>query len=303
MQCTSAVPSEHGNAASVTRSSAVPGYRDGGHGPFTAVLLHGWPQTSYAWRRVLPLLEQTCSSVAVDLPGIGRCTPQSDAFDKATMAANVRAVLEDLDLGRVFLVGHDMGALVAYAYARRYPASLRGLVIIDTPLPGIAGWDDMARSTAYWHLGFHSDSDRGQFTADTLVQGHQQAYFRSFIDRFAAHPAAITDADIAVYVSGYSEADQLVAGFKMFSALPIDTVDNESAIEELDVPVLLAFSEFSHATLVETVAEGLREVGVADIRTVVISDCGHWPAEEQPAALARIITNFVESCGLTCSGE
>ncbi|MET8872268.1 alpha/beta hydrolase [Nocardia sp. NPDC004604] len=271
------------------------GWQRSGHGAHSTVFLHGWPQTSYAWRRVLPLLDEVCSAVALDLPGVGRSAPQPHAFDKVTMAANVHAALDDLGLGQVFLVGHDMGALVGYAYVRRYPAAVRGFVSVDTALPGIAGWEDVTRSPAYWHLGFHSDSARGRFTAEKLIQGNQREYFRRFIDRFAAHPNAVDDTDIAIYVSGYRDTNRLTAGFKMFRALPLDIADNERATETLDVPILLAFSEFSHATLADTVAQGLRDVGVADVRTTEIPDAGHWPAEEQPAALARAIVEFVES--------
>ncbi|MFE3957667.1 alpha/beta fold hydrolase [Nocardia sp. NPDC059091] len=271
------------------------GWQRSGRGAYPTVFLHGWPQTSHAWRRVLPLLDELCSAVALDLPGVGRSAPQPHAFDKVTMAANVYAALEDLGLGRVFLVGHDMGALVGYAFARRYPAAVRGLVSVDTALPGIAGWEDVTRSRAYWHLGFHSDTSCGRFTAQHLVQGNEREYFRRFIDRFAAHPEAIGATDIAIYVAGYQGADRLTAGFKMFRALPLDIADNQHTTESLEVPILLAFSEFSHATVTDTVAQGLHDVGVADVRTAMIPDAGHWPAEEQPVSLARAITEFVES--------
>ncbi|MFE3228646.1 alpha/beta fold hydrolase [Nocardia sp. NPDC059228] len=286
----------HGASASQPAGAGPQlGWQRSGRGAHSTVFLHGWPQTSHAWRRVLPLLDELCSAVALDLPGVGRSTPQPHAFDKVTMAANVHAALEDLGLGRVLLVGHDMGALVGYAFARRYPAAVRGLVSVDTALPGIAGWEDVTRSPAYWHLGFHSDSCCGRFTAQRLVQGNEREYFRRFIDRFAAHPEAIGDTDIATYASGYQGADRLTAGFKMFRALPLDIADNQHATEALEVPILLAFSEFSHATVTDTVAQGLHDVGVADVRTAMIPDAGHWPAEEQPASLARAITEFVES--------
>jgi pimeloyl-ACP methyl ester carboxylesterase len=271
------------------------GYLRAGTGEHPVVLLHGWPQTSHAWRRVLPLLDASCSAVALDLPGVGRSSPQAGGFDKATMAGEVHAALENRGVIRPVVVGHDIGALVGYALARQYPTAVAGLVIVDTPLPGIAGWEETIASFAYWHVGFHCDIDRGQPTADALVDGRQAVYFRSYIDRFAAYPDAISDTDIAVYARGYDGLLRLAAGFGMFRAFPLDIADNQTNNSELAVPILAAFSEFCHATVVDTVADGLRQAGAVDVRTAVLHDCGHWPAEEQPAALAQTISDFVAS--------
>lgn len=211
------------------------------------------------------------------------------------MAADIYAAKRNLGLEWPVLVGHDMGAMVAYAFARRHPGDLAGAVIIDTPLPGIAGWDDIAHSTAYWHLRFHSETDRGRPIAEALVDGRQAVYFRSFIDRFAAHPDAIDDADIDVYARGYHDPGRLAAGFAMFRTLPLDATDNQAHAGPSGVPILLAYSEYSHATLLPTVRDGLRDTGVTDVRTALIPGSGHWPAEEQPAALAAIIEDFAAS--------
>jgi pimeloyl-ACP methyl ester carboxylesterase len=271
------------------------GYLRAGTGDHPVVFLHGWPQTSHAWRRVLPLLEASCSAVALDLPGVGRSSPQAGGFDKATMAGDVHAALDNLGVKRSILVGHDIGALVGYALARHYPTAVLGLVIVDTPLPGIAGWEETIASSAYWHLGFHCDIDRGQPTADALVDGRQTVYFRSVIDRFAAYPESISDTDIAVYAHGYDGSMRLAAGFNMFRAFPLDIADNQINNSELAVPILAVFSEFCHATVLDTVADGLRQAGAVDVRTAVLRDCGHWPAEEQPAALAQTINDFATS--------
>jgi pimeloyl-ACP methyl ester carboxylesterase len=270
-------------------------YRTAGAGPRAAVLLHGWPQTSYAWRRVAPLLGAEFTTIAFDLRGVGRSSPEGHGFDKAAMARDVHSALATLRIERPILVGHDMGALVGYALARRHPADLSGLVLVDTPLPGIAGWEETIASSAYWHLGFHREAGRPQPIADALVTGRQAVYFRSYIDRFAAYPDTISDDDIAVYAQGYQGDDRLRAGFGMFRTLALDVSDNEAYFGELAVPVLAAFCEFSNATVLETVADGLRRVGATDVRTAVLSDCGHWPAEERPGALAAIIREFAVS--------
>jgi pimeloyl-ACP methyl ester carboxylesterase len=267
-------------------------YLQAGAGPRTVVLLHGWPQTSYAWRRVVPLLGEGVTSIAFDLRGVGRSSREERGFDKAAMAGDVHAALASLRVERPILVGHDIGALVGYAFARHYPADLSGLVIVDTPVPGIAGWEETVASSAYWHLGFHRDAGRGRPIADALVSGRQAVYFRSFIDRFAAYPDLISDDDIAVYARGYQGDERLQAGFGMFRTLALDISDNEGRVGEFTVPVLAVFCEFSHASVLDAVADGLRCAGAADVQTAMLRDCGHWPAEERPAALAGIIRAF-----------
>jgi pimeloyl-ACP methyl ester carboxylesterase len=271
------------------------GFTRGGTGPYPVVLLHGWPQTSYAWRRVIPLLGVDHSVLALDLRGVGRSSTTRHGFDKATMAGNVRAALANLGVERPVLVGHGIGALVGYMFARRYAADLRGLVIVDTPVPGLAGWEETAASSASWHLGFHREVNRGRALAEALVDGRQAVYFRSFIDRFAAHPDAISDDDVAVYAQGYQGPQRLAAGFAMFRTLPVDVIEAKTHRGEFTVPILAAFGEFSHATVLDAVAGGLRQAGAAEVRTAVLRDSGHWPAEEQPASLAELIGNFAGS--------
>jgi pimeloyl-ACP methyl ester carboxylesterase len=271
------------------------GYVQSGAGPHPVVLLHGWPQTSYAWRRVLPLLDADCASVAFDLRGVGHSSIAVRGFDKVTMAGDISAALTGLGIERPVVVGHGIGALVGYAFARRYPTRLSGLVIVDAPLPGIAGWQETVASQASWHIGFHCDVDQGAATADALVDGHQAMYFRSFINRFAAYPHAISDADISVYARGYQGAQRLAAGFAMFRAIAEDVLVNEADNGNFTVPILAAFCEYSYATLLDTVAGGLRETGATEVRTAVLADSGHWPAEEQPAALAELIRGFARS--------
>jgi pimeloyl-ACP methyl ester carboxylesterase len=152
-------------------------YLRAGAGPRTLVLLHGWPQTSYAWRRVVPLLGAGFTSVAFDLRGVGRSSTEGRGFDKVTMAGDVHAALASLRIERPILIGHDIGALVGYAFARRYPGDLSGLVIVDAPLPGIAGWEETVASSAHWHLGFHRERGRRRPIADALVTGRQAVYF------------------------------------------------------------------------------------------------------------------------------
>ena len=126
-----------------------------GSGTIPLVLLHGWPQTSYAWRHVTPLLTSDCHTLAYDLPGIGSSEPAAGQFDKWSISGDLHASLGQRGVQSPLVVGHGMGAQVAYAYLRRYPAQVRGVMLLDTPIAGVGGCEDLFTSSAFWHIGFH----------------------------------------------------------------------------------------------------------------------------------------------------
>jgi pimeloyl-ACP methyl ester carboxylesterase len=264
-----------------------------GSGTIPLVLLHGWPQTSHAWRHVTPRLAPDCRTLAYDLPGIGASEPATDRFDKWSISGDLHASLDQRGIQRPLVVGHGMGAQVAYAYLRRYPAQVRGVMVLDTPILGIGGSEDLFTSPTFWHIGFHQAVDGGSGLAEFMVAGREQRYFRGHINRFAAHPDAISDADVAVYAQGYQ--GRLVAGFGLYRAMPLDIARNERRAGIVDPPIQLAFAEYSHATVLPEVAAGLAEAGARYVATSIIADSGHWVAEEQPALVAAAINRFIAS--------
>jgi len=266
-----------------------------GSGTIPLVLLHGWPQTSYAWRRVVPLLASDCHALAYDLPGIGSSEPALDRFDKWSISGDLHASLDQRGIQRPLVVGHGMGAQVAYAYLRRYPTQVRGVMLLDTPIPGVGGCEDLFTSPAFWHIGFHQTMSGDTGLAELLVAGREHRYFRSHIDRFAAHPAAISDADVAIYAQGYQGPQRLTAGFALYRAIPLDIACNERRTGTVDPPIQLAFAEYCHATVLPEVAAGLGDAGTRYVATSIIADSGHWVAEEQPAEVAAAINRFIAS--------
>jgi pimeloyl-ACP methyl ester carboxylesterase len=264
-----------------------------GSGSVPLVLLHGWPQTSHVWRHVVPLLASDCHSLAYDLPGIGSSEPAAGRYDKWSVSGDLHAALSQRGIRRPLIVGHGMGAQVAYAYLRRYPAQVRAVLMLDTPICGVGGCEDLFTSSAFWHIGFHQTMSGDTGLADLLVAGREHHYFRSHIDRFAAHPGAISDGDVAVYARGYEGPGRLAAGFALYRAIPLDIARNEGSTGRLDPPIRLAFAEFSHATVLPEVAAGLREAGAHNVETSIIGDSGHWVAEEQPAEVAAAIDRLI----------
>jgi pimeloyl-ACP methyl ester carboxylesterase len=270
-------------------------YVKAGAGPKTLVLIHGWPQTLHAWRKVIPRLAETHTVLAVDLRGVGGSSAPADGYDKETLAQDIHALVSQLKLGNVYVVGHDLGAMVAYAYGRQFPDDTRGIGIVDMPIPGIDGWELAASSYPAWHFGFHQNVDNGVGVAETLVDGHQAFYFRSFIDRFGTHPEAITESDIETYARAYGDPAHLKAGFELYRTFPQDVTANTERQIPLAVPILLAFGEHSNAPVMPLVSQGLRDAGANDVRSVVVTDSGHWPAEEQPEQVVSTLSTFLDS--------
>jgi pimeloyl-ACP methyl ester carboxylesterase len=270
-------------------------YMRAGHGSRTLVLIHGWPQSGYGWRKVIPPLAEDSTVIAVDLRGVGGSSAPATGYTKESLAGDIHKLVQSLGLRDVHVIGHDLGAQVTYSYARQFSSETRGLAILDMPIPGIDGWEQAASSYPAWHFGFHQDINRGAGVAEALVEGRQALYFRSFIDRVAAHPEAITDGDVEVYAAAYGDFAHLKAGFEMYRAFARDIVDNQRSEGKLTVPLLLAFGERSNAPLMGTVAAGLKAAGAQEVSTAVVIDSGHWPAEEQPAQLVAIIIEFLES--------
>jgi pimeloyl-ACP methyl ester carboxylesterase len=266
-----------------------------GSGTIPLVLLHGWPQTSHAWRHVTPLLVSGCHALAYDLPGIGSSEPAIDRFDKWSISGDLHASLGQRGIQRPLVVGHGMGAQVAYAYLRRYPTQVRGVMVLDTPIAGVGGSEDLFTSPAFWHIGFHQATYGDTGLAELLVADREHRYFRSHIDRFAAHPDAISDADVTIYAHGYQGPQRLAAGFALYRAIPLDIARNERHTGTVDPPIQLAFAEYCHATVLPEVAAGLGEAGSRHVATSIIADSGHWVAEEQPAKVAAAINRFIAS--------
>jgi pimeloyl-ACP methyl ester carboxylesterase len=232
-------------------------YLQAGSGPTAIILLHGWPQSSHEWRRVMPLLARQFTVIAPDLRGIGGTSAPDDRFDKVTLARDVHALVEKLGLRRVVVAGHDIGGMVAYAYARTYPGEVLGVSVMDVPLPG-----------------------------------HEAEYIRYFVDSRAHDPKAIPDEDIATFAAAYGTPDSLRSGFEFYRAIKADGRVNASRSEPLNVPILLLGGEFSMGQLEPKLDAALRRLGATNLRTAIIPASGHWVGEENPAATAAALATF-----------
>lgn len=260
-----------------------------GTGDQAVVLLHGWPQSSHEWRKVMALLPGDYLVIAPDLRGIGGTSAPSADSRKSTLAADIYSLAKHLGLQRPLVVGHDIGGMVAYAYARAYPEVTRGALVLEGPLPGVGPWEQMMGTPMAWHFAFNKLSP----LAEDLVDGRQVTYFRHFFDKFAHNAAAMTDADIKTYVEAYGALPQLLSGFNLYRSLDDDVAANRSDDRPLDVPMLVAGAEFSAGRIAGLFADGLRTLNVSRVENTTIPDSGHWVAEENPGYVTTLIEKFM----------
>jgi pimeloyl-ACP methyl ester carboxylesterase len=266
--------------------------REGGRrgGP-TIVLLHGWPESSRAFQRVSSELADEFHVLAPDLPGVGSSRGRPVSGRKALLAEHVREVVRACSAGDVILAGHDVGGMIAFAYARAFPAELRGAAIISTAIPGLEpAWSNMLSNPRVWHFAFHAIAD----LPELLVAGHQRPYFDFFFDAISRDKRAITKEARDAYARDYASPEALRAGFDWYRAMPSDAEENTKRIE-VSTPVLCLRGDADPGTMSDYV-DGLSASGLLDLRAETISGSGHFSADEAPAALAGHLRRFARAC-------
>jgi pimeloyl-ACP methyl ester carboxylesterase len=262
-------------------------YVRGGTGP-AVILLHGFPQDWYEFHQVMPRLATRFTVIAPDLRGLGGSKATPGGYDAANLAEDIRQLAQHLNLERVYLVGHDLGGIVAYAFARLYPEETRGLMVLDVPLPGIEPWEEVRADPLLWHINFHQTPD----LTEQLIAGRQAVYFRHFWSLGTVNGDAISDDDAAHYAGAYAARDQLRAGFEMYRALPANAKFNATQRSAIDLPLVLAGGDHSFGPLLPDIAEALQTHGWANVTVELIENSGHYVADEQPEAVAALIERY-----------
>ena len=217
-------------------------YLTAGAGP-AVILLHGYTQTSRMWRPLVPSLAARFMVVAPDLPGIGDSAIPKDGLDMKTAAVRIHALAQSLRINKTRIVGHDIGLMVAYAYAAMYPGEVEKLVVMDAFLPGVAGWEPYYNNPDLWHFRFH-----GQYPEE-LVQGRESIYFAYFWNELAADKThSVTVSDRQAYVAAYSRPGRMRAGWAYFAAWPQTAKDfADLSKTKLKMPVMAMAGEKASA--------------------------------------------------------
>jgi pimeloyl-ACP methyl ester carboxylesterase len=266
----------------------VSGGRDDGE---VIVLLAGFPESWFAWRKLIPLLATDYRIIAPDLPGQGDSDRPIGGYDTKTLATRMHGLLQQLGIRQHFLVAHDVGAWVAYAYAALFGGEVRRLVLMDAGIPGITLPDalptapDLAWRT--WHFAFHAIPD----LPEMLIAGRERAYLDWFLRRKTANPETFSDADIAEYLRVFLKDGGLRAGLAYYRAAALSAQQNRelSAKGKLRMPVLALGSDQGSIADMASPLKAFAE----DIHGGVIANCGHFLPEEQPAAVAGELTSFL----------
>lgn len=264
-------------------------YVIGGHGP-TLVLIHGYPQTWYEWHDIMPALARHYTVIAPDLPGAGRSDAPASGYDKKTMAAELHTLLVSLGKDQdVNVVGHDIGTMVAYAYAAQYPHSVRKLVLSEAPIPdpGIYTFPSLtAQGPGAWHFGFFALQTG---LPESLIQGRELTWTSGFMREIAVQKDALPQADLEVFANYLRDYAHLEASFAWFRTIPQDIADNaQFGKKKLTMPVLAIGADGS---LGSSVAKQVRHYA-KDVTPVVVKDSGHWIYEEHPQEMTDLLLGF-----------
>lgn len=258
-------------------------YVTAGHGE-PVVLLHGWPQTWFCWRRVLPLLAGEFTVVAPDLRGLGDSSRPAGGYDTHTVAADLDRLLRDeLRIDRFHVIGHDWGGIVGYALAANFPGPVASLTVVDVAIPG-DGNPNISQGGRRWHHAFHQTEG----LPEAMVTGREEQYLGWFYDNYGHRKDVITPEERAEYLRTYSQPEALRAGFEYYRALEQDARDNERLARDrrISIPVLAIGGASGWGRGTE-VAESLSRL-VDDVTGAVVDEAGHWVPEEQPAELVRL---------------
>jgi pimeloyl-ACP methyl ester carboxylesterase len=270
----------------------TPGLRQhvvtGGEGP-PLLLVHGWPQTWYAWRLVMPALARDFRVIAPDQRGCGLSGKPEDGYDTATLAGDLAALMDTLGHQRFAVAGHDTGMWIGYALAADHPGRVARLAVAETPLPGVSPSPPLLANAhlnnALWHFAFN----RLAAVNDQLVTGREEIYFGWQFATKAARP--LPEYAVRHYIATLAaDPAALHASFAIYRALDTTIAQNQQRkTQRLTLPVLGIGGEHS---LGQQVADTMK-LAADDVQTLVVPGCGHHPPEEAPEQTVAALTAFL----------
>ena len=248
-------------------------YKIGGQGS-AVVLLHGYTQTSH-------------TVIAPDLRGAGNSERPQSGYDKKNMAKDIHELVQQLGFKQVSLVGHDIGLMVAYAYAAQYPDEVSKVVLMDAFLPGIGDWKSVWLMRDLWHFHFYGE------TPLALVKGRERIYFEHFWNDFAADRThSVPEADREFYTAAYARDEGMRAGFEYFKSFEQDSKDFAGlSTTKLNMPFLVLTGEKASGTFLIDQAK----LVATNVSGQVVQGSGHWLMEEAPDRVIPALVKFLTS--------
>jgi pimeloyl-ACP methyl ester carboxylesterase len=272
----------------VSRTAEIDGaklhYTTAGHGT-ALILLHGYAETSLMWKPIIPVLAERFTVIAPDLPGIGDSDIPADGLDMKNAAIRIHDLAKSLGVQKAEVVGHDIGLMVAYAYAAQFPTEVTKLVLMDAFLPGVEGWEAVYNNPAIWHFRFNGP------TPEALVRGRERTYFDYFWNDFAADKAqSIPEAARKAYAAAYARPGRMHAGWAYFVSFLQAAKDFAQLSQtKLTMPVLAIGGDKS---LGEALGQQAKLVAT-DATVIVLKNTGHWVLEENPKETTDALQKFL----------
>jgi pimeloyl-ACP methyl ester carboxylesterase len=259
-------------------------YLAAGHGP-AILLLHGYAEDSRMWRPVMPRLAANFTVIAPDLPGIGGSEIPADGLDMTHAAIRMHALVKSLGIAKAVVVGHDIGLMVAYAYAAQFPAEVEKLVLMDAFLPGVPGWETIYNNPAIWHFRFNGP------TPEALVSGRERTYFDHFWNDFAADKTrSIPDSARQAYAVAYARPGRMRAGWAYFVSFQQAAKDfAQFARTKLTMPVFSIGGDKANG---EALGAQVKLVAT-NATSITLPNTGHWLMEERPEETTAALLRFV----------
>ena len=259
-------------------------YFIGGKGS-PVVLLHGYAETSHMWLPIMPLLAKNHTVIVPDLRGAGNSSKPESGYDKKNMAVDIHELTSKLGFNRVSIVGHDIGLMVAYAFAAQFPQTTERVVLMDAFLPGVGNWKDVWLMRDLWHFHFYGEVPLA------LVKGRERTYFEHFWNDFAADPKhSIPEADRRFYAKAYAQPGGMRAGFEYFRSFEQDAKDfAQLSSSPLPMPMLVLTGEKASGQFL--IQQG--RLVATNVEGVVITNSGHWLMEEAPEQVIPKLVEFL----------
>ena len=260
-------------------------YLKSGSGKTPLVLIHGFGDDARMWLPLFADFGKAYTIIAPDLRGLGQSSREKTGYDKKTAAVDIHELVKSLGYRDIYLVGHDIGLMVAYAYAAQFPAEVKKLALLDAPIPGVGDiWEKIYTNPALWHFHFVNSP-----IAIELVQGRERVFLEHVWQSFGGDLAKFKEEEKRMYAQSYAQPGVMRNAFEYFKAFePTDATDNRNfAKTKLPMPLLVIEGE-----------KGMN--GVLAIQAAVISDhlkalkfaSGHWLMEEKPAETSAALKEF-----------
>jgi pimeloyl-ACP methyl ester carboxylesterase len=261
-------------------------YKIGGQGP-AVVLLHGYAETSHMWLPLMPQLATNHTVIVPDLRGAGNSERPQGGYDKKTMAKDIHELVQQLGFKQVSIVGHDIGLMVAYAYAAQFPSEVNKVVLMDAFLPGVGDWKSVWLMRDLWHFHFYGE------TPLALVKGRERTYFEHFWNDFAADRThSVPEVDRQFYAAAYARDDGMRAGFEYFKNFEQDAKDFAAlSTTKLNMPLLVLSGEKASGTFLIDQAK----LVATNVTGNVVQGSGHWLIEEAPDQVIPALVTFVNA--------